>query len=224
MENEKKQYSVQVPFQLIISPKQFNELYLYIILKVISKGRTTNIYSNSLLERLGWKDTRTLKKYLRSLKSQNYITYDFEDLPQTETLKISFTPIRYFKKTDNKKESYYKQVTESSILKIIKFMYNCKVVRYSPKNREIESETYEDLKERAVMLFYYYKMKYNSNYGYGFASYKEIHTDTGISNEYIKIINDKFNFYNIVKVENGKKDTKKGMNKKERNKYIPLIQ
>lgn len=224
MEETKKIYSVQVPNILIFTPKHYNELYLYVILKSINGNKPIDRYSHELLELLQWKDIRTLKKYLLNLKNEGYINYNFDDLPQTSKLHIEKTDIKKFKKLNkNGKLSYFTQVNIKLIHKIIDSTIECKIKQYSKKNKKSATKIL-DLKERSLTLFYYYKSWYNPKMGYSCQAYKQIHKDTGISYEYIKIINKILHKNQLVKVILGDK-TKNidGYNKRERNKYIPVM-
>lgn len=211
----KKVKRIQVPVDMIKQPKQYHELYLFVALKMACVNNKVNIYSKKLLELLQWKDRKTLKKYLESLKSQGYINYEFKDFPIHSPLQIDIV--------NSKKQ--FTQVDTDTINSIKWQMSQCKVKR---KNKDNKYETIiEDLKEMAMKLFYYYETYYNADYGYAFPSYKLINQETGISTNYIKILNKNFNRYELVQVDIGDKyqeedDEGNTKTKRERNKYAPM--
>jgi hypothetical protein len=128
-----------------------------------------------LLDKTRWKDTRTLKKYITSLKTLGYIEFQFENLPKN-------TPINIYIKRTGKP---FTEVDTATIKRI--------------------TDEMGDYAERALMLFYYYESYYNPAYGCSFPSYGTIHKETGICYDSIKAINNLLNEASLVKVEVGVK-------------------
>lgn len=207
----KKIKRIQVPVELITKPKQFNETYLYIYLKMMSMDNHVRIYKQKLMNNLLWKSNKTLNKYLQSLKEKGYITYDFESLPISKPIEIDIDPIG---------KQQFTQVDIETIDQIQTYTCSCEVKR-KKENKTVVS--IEDLKERALTLFYYYETYYNTDFGYAFPTYSKIREETGLSYEYIKIINKILHKAKLVNVSVGDQyiDEETGKKMRERNKYTP---
>jgi hypothetical protein len=184
MAKPKKISRIEAPFSLIcnkdISCKAF---YLYIILRLTYNDTTQNIniYPKNLLQKLNWKDNKTLKKYLKELKDNNYITYDFTDLP------IKKEPIQIYL-TQNKLDKEYSEVDRDTIQQIIDCCSNT-IIKSKDKITNKIIKTTIDLKEHGLRLFYFYEKNYNQKCGYAYPTYQEIFKNTGVRSTYIKALN-----------------------------------
>jgi len=200
---------IQVPFELIINKQKYKSevMYLYIHLKMVCKNENVNIYAKKLLKNLNWSNNRRLKKYLFILKQNDYLSYDFENIPIHNTLNITL------RKIDNKvKKELYVTVDTDTINKI----KNC------TNNINIDNKVL-NLQEQALRLFYYYEKCYNYKEGKAYPSFANISNDIGIRPEYITILNNIFEQNKIVKIKKGKYYTDDdGFAKRERNNYIPI--
>lgn len=234
---------IQVPYSLIDNTikKQhapYQALYLYVILKSVCKNNHVNIYVEKLKSEdyLDWKSTKTLKKYLDYLKDNKYIIFDFETMPKHKPLQIDIIPIKEIPKKDNR-ENHFVQISVEYIKNIITKCKCIKIEYINKKTGEIINKTY-NLKEMALKLFYYYRKMYNDEYRYACPSYKQTYEATGISREYINILNNFFSDNGLVEVQQGKwyspnKETEcenetdnkeeKSNPRRERNRYIPYF-
>lgn len=180
------------------------EFYLYVLLKLYAQKDIVRLQPKTLLQITQWSKYSVLKKYLRGLKQKEVIDYNFND---NDFRKIDVCIIHLL--IDTKNENFT-IVDEYTINRIIKCCQNVLVVHN-------KTERYEDLKEQAIKLFFYYEMKY---YGEEFnVSYKTINTDTGIHYRYIKAINEVFNKNKIVSVKIGNKSDN---NIRNPNIYYPI--
>lgn len=180
------------------------EFYLYVLLKLYAQKDIVRLQPKTLLQITRWSKYSVLKKYLRGLKQKEVIDYSFND---NDFRKVDVCIIHLL--IDTKNENFT-IVDEYTINRIIECCQNVLVVHNKTKR-------YEDLKEQAIKLFFYYEMKY---YGEEFnISYKKIKEDTGIHYKYIKAINNVFNDNKIVIVNIG---DKKNNNIRNCNTYIPI--
>lgn len=207
---------IQVPNKYIDNKKfHFNAFYLYVNLKMICVNNHVKIYSKKLLDNLGW-SLNTFKKYLKILKQEGLVTYNFESLPIHKPIELDISPIVSKPKT---KEDYFTQVDINTIQRILFYAKETKFKKYdkvSKKNIKIV----KDEKEKALKLFYVYEMYYNESIGVSFPSYETIKEATGYNNTYIKAINTMFNKNDLVSVMIG--DRNKETNQREKNNYIPI--
>lgn len=217
--NKEKIKKIQVPYELIINPDvPAYATYLYIHLKMICNNNHVRIYIEKFKSEnyLNWKSTQTLKKYLTYLKNNNYIIYDFENLPKGKPLEIDILPIT--------KDKMYVQLDVNIISKIQEFATKTEII--ISKNN-IKQLIISDCKEMAVRLYYFYVKNYNLEIGKSFPSYKEINEATGISLQYIKALNNMFKKNKLLKITIGKwyeqeDDDGFKYRKRERNSYIPI--
>jgi hypothetical protein len=179
---------------------------------------------NKLKEYLDWKSTKTLKKYIEFLKENNFITYNSDSLPKNKPLELDIIPLKDIIKIDNKK-TLFTQINKDIIKTVIELAKSVLVYKKDKVTKK-ETKEYQDLKEMALKLFYFYNKMYNTDAKYAFPSYLEINLMTGISKSYIAILNKFFSKNKIVDIDIGEyylKEIEESEPKpvRERNKYKP---
>jgi len=229
---EKKVQYIHIPNNLICTKEiNHNAIYLYMILRMYSwDDKITNIHkyiskSKVLLERLNWKDRKTLKKYLKQLKEYGYITYDFDNIKSGQDIEIFFIKQKYGKKYNN----YFVEIEKEGLLKVISIAKEIIIFEKDKITKKYIRKVI-DLKEQAIRLFSYYCIKFkvhnDEEYNisaYAFPSYSTINKDIGIRDNNIKAINTNLHKGKILKVEIGDMFLNDdGRKVRERNHYIPL--
>lgn len=206
----KKIQKIQIENEMIIDTEIPHSAFaMFVELKMKSYNNVTELYIPILMQKLGWKDKRTLKKNINILIDKGYIVNDINRL-------IMNKPIRFELK---KIEGYYTQV-DIHTLKKIRSVTRDKLEVIGVKEKV-------DVYDRALRLFYYYEKNYNINYGKAFTPYELIIEQTKIHSTYIKTINNLFSKSKLVAIVLGEwyeKEIDDGMfiPQKSCNEYIPL--
>ncbi len=207
---------IQMPNNLILDTNLNTKAkYLYLVLKISSTDNISIIYTKTLLKKLQWSDTKTLKKYLTQLKHQGYIQYDFNKLPKHKPMEIKLLP-----------KGYYTELDREIIHKTIEICKAVKIIRYTKdnNNNNIKKEVLADLKEDAIILLYLYEMYYNENFSCGYAcpSYEHIYKTLKIRQQNITAINKTLHDNYICKCISGTyHQDDDGNIRQHNNRYIP---
>lgn len=224
-----KIHYIHIPNNLICT-KIINHyaVYLYVIMRIHSwDDKETGVHkyiskTKLLLERLEWKDRKTLKKYLKELKEYGYIDYKFNDIKSGQDIEIFFIKQKYGKKYNN----YFVEIEKEGLFNVIILAKETFVFEKEKITDKTIRKTM-DFKEQAIRLFAYYCIKYkiHNEYGSAFAyvAYSIINNDIGVRDNNIKAINTTLNKGKILNVQIGDqyKDDK-GKCVRERNHYTPL--
>lgn len=125
-----------------LNPK---DKFLYVVLKTFcfDNTETTNVKKKTLMDKLNWKDNRTLLKHLNKLKYSNYIAFDFDSLPRKDYLKIKLSFVEPYTLIDNeifdKMYSYKKKEHCLIYMFLMEMYYNNKLGFAFPSIATIQS-------------------------------------------------------------------------------------
>lgn len=176
----------QVPNSLIIDWNiSHEEFLLYTILKLhlITKEKIVTIIGRDLKSALGWKDTRTLKKYLLSLDKKGCI-------------KI-LNNFRVNSKCRIYVECYEDEpFTQVATHKVHKILHGAQSVQHRGEIR--------DMRAPCIRLFYYYEKNYNYDLEKSFPSYEKISEDLGMDSSYISSLNSHLEKKGEIRIEKGR--------------------
>lgn len=208
----KRVQRVQIHNSLIVDAEIPQPAFaLFIELKMKSYEDVAELYLPILMQKLGWKDKRTLKKNVDILMEKGYITNKVGRLVATKPVRFELKPIgdgEAFTQVD---------------------IYTLKKIRSATRDKiEVGGvKGLTDVYDRALRLFYYYEKNYNPNYGKAFTPYEMITKETKIHSTYIKAINDLFIKNKLVAIMGGtwyEKEIEDGLfiPQKSCNEYIPI--
>lgn len=217
--NQKKGiYNLQIPNEIITDRVLKHEgTFLYVIIKSMSSNKGNSDiykhksdYSNAVFSRTGWRSFKTFKKYLRLLEGRGYIKVktDITKLRRSTELEIElYRPEKNFTGVDVDTLNVLYEIGQ----------------KVSMKNKQGNFKEF-DLREMVIKYYYYLEKNYNSNYGYSFPKYEDISKVLGISEKYIKPLNDLLEENGLLEVLHGKKyfDEFAGVYKCTNNMYQPL--
>jgi hypothetical protein len=177
--------------------------YLYIILKKHSVSDNVNIGYLKLMESLKWTDKRGFKRYLKALKDNNYIEYEFEKVGNSHPLKIKLNFSKPFVQID-------RELVDKG-LKCI--------------TADKDGVIYKNNAEKGIIYLYTIEDRYRKDWGYSCPSREDIckilKLNNGRLTKIIKYYHDTY----ICEYQQGKiiDNSDKEITRRTRNRYQPNI-